>query len=865
LANTTNSPNGQGEGDVLVYTLSGLGAGTHTLKFLNTGNATVALDRALITPLTSASALGVSLTEGNVTPVAGQVLPYTINYNNAGSIVAGTGNNATGVVLTETVPANTTADLANSTPGWTRTSGSGGAGSTYTFAVGALGAGVTGSVVFTVDVNATIPSGTTSLTNTVTITDAASDSSSGTRVTPLGTPVATRLAFTQQPGSGETGVALSPAVTVAVKDQFGNTFIADSSSTVTLTLHGGTFSGGGNTATATVSSGIATFSNLVISTAGTYTLMASDRSLTGATSNSFTIQTPTKLAFTQQPEGGVIGTALSPPVSVAVEDAGGATVAGDSSTITLTLNGGTFAGGGTTATASAVHGVATFGGLVINTAGSYTLTASDGSLTGATSNSFTISAGTSVYDDFNPAVSSFTSNFTVYNNGGANNTSLTWGAGFGVNDQAGGAAGGGVESSGGVAIDSTAVYTPSKVNLSDGRVHTISEYVTAVAGLGTGNKPLQIGFLAQASTGFNTGFSFISARILGNDSAEFQSDNGTTAKSTTNTRPNKPIPPGDWLDLIFTTQETASGSFKGTFELIDYGPTGSGAGTTVVGPVAYSVSGLTNLGTASAVSAGFRTATPASFTGHVRFDNFAVDPPPPAKLAYLQQPSSGTAGAPLGPFVVAVEDSAGHTVSTDSSTVTLTLSHGTFANGATSVSAAAAGGVATFRNLVINTAGSYVLRATDTNPNLDPGYAPVTITANTVTTVDDSVTGKVLNQINYSGAWSHITGTVIPNAYNGTVSNSSTTNDFATITFSGTQIKFYAGERSNRGIAALSIDGGPETDVDLYSATDAGDVLVYTSPVLTSGTHTLKVRVTGSHNANSSGTIVSIDRFDVIS
>src|SRR6202023_751506 len=33
LANTTNPPNGQGEGDVLVYTLSGLGAGTHTLKF----------------------------------------------------------------------------------------------------------------------------------------------------------------------------------------------------------------------------------------------------------------------------------------------------------------------------------------------------------------------------------------------------------------------------------------------------------------------------------------------------------------------------------------------------------------------------------------------------------------------------------------------------------------------------------------------------------------------------------------------------------------------------------------------------------------------------------------------------------------
>jgi hypothetical protein len=243
--------------------------------------------------MSAASALGVSLTEGNVTPQPGGVLPYTINYNNAGSVVGGTGNNASGVVLTEAVPANTTADLANSTPGWTLTSSSGGAGSTYSFSVGALSAGVTGSVGFSVDVNSTIPSGTTSLTNTVTITDAAGDSSSGTRVTPLGTPVATSLAFTHQPDSGETGVALTPAVTVAVKDQFGNTFTGDSSSTVTLTLNGGTFSGGGNTATATVSSGVATFSNLVIGAPGSYTLTASDGSLTGATSSSFTITTHT--------------------------------------------------------------------------------------------------------------------------------------------------------------------------------------------------------------------------------------------------------------------------------------------------------------------------------------------------------------------------------------------------------------------------------------------------------------------------------------------------------------------------------------------------------------------------------------------
>jgi hypothetical protein len=318
----------------------------------------------------------------------------------------------------------------------------------------------------------------------------------------------------------------------------------------------------------------------------------------------------------------------------------------------------------------------------------------------------------------------------VDNNGGANATSLAWGAALGVQDGAGPAAGGGVQTSGGVAIDSTAIYTPSKINLADGKVHTLSVYATGVSGLGTGDKPLQIGYLATNSTGFNAGNSFISARILGNDTAEFQYDNGTSpATSALNSRPTGAIAAGDWLDLILTAQETAPGSFKGAFSVVDYGPAGVGAGTVVVAPVSYRVTGLTALGTASAVSPGFRTATPATFTGHVRFDNFAVDPPPPAKLSYLRQPATGTAGSALGPFVAAVEDFTGHTASTDASTVTLTLSHGTFADGATSVSAKTVAGVATFGNLVIGAAGSYVLRATDTNPNLDPGYAPFTVTA----------------------------------------------------------------------------------------------------------------------------------------
>jgi len=60
---------------------------------------------------------------------------------------------------------------------------------------------------------------------------------------------------------------------------------------------------------------------------------------------------------------------------------------------------------------------------------------------------------------------------------------------------------------------------------------------------------------------------------------------------------------------------------------------------------------------------------------------------------------------------VAVEDSNGNTVTSDTSTVTLTLSSGTFAGGSNTVSAAAVNGIATFGSLVINTAGTYTLAA----------------------------------------------------------------------------------------------------------------------------------------------------------
>jgi lysophospholipase L1-like esterase len=105
-------------------------------------------------------------------------------------------------------------------------------------------------------------------------------------------------------------------------------------------------------------------------------------------------------------------------------------------------------------------------------------------------------------------------------------------------------------------------------------------------------------------------------------------------------------------------------------------------------------------------------------------------------------------------------------------------------------------------------------------------------------------------------------------AQNGAYGNdnhwSNLTNASYQVAFNGTQVKLYGGKASWHGIAAVSVDGGAETFVDTYAAARNDNTLLWSSPVLPAGDHTLRVRVTGSRNASSSGTFVTADRVDVI-
>jgi trimeric autotransporter adhesin len=127
------------------------------------------------------------------------------------------------------------------------------------------------------------------------------------------------------------------------------------------------------------------------------------------------------------------------------------------------------------------------------------------------------------------------------------------------------------------------------------------------------------------------------------------------------------------------------------------------------------------------------------------------------------------------------------------------------------------------------------------------------------TTVDDAVQGTGENQFNYvGGGWAHGSNTSDP-YNNNTVSYSSQSGNYVTLTFTGVKIVVFSAKASHHGIAAFSIDNGPETNVDMYAATRESYVKIYSSPSLNQAVHTLKIRVTGTKNSAATNTYAILD------
>ena len=85
----------------------------------------------------------------------------------------------------------------------------------------------------------------------------------------------------------------------------------------------------------------------------------------------------------------------------------------------------------------------------------------------------------------------------------------------------------------------------------------------------------------------------------------------------------------------------------------------------------------------------------------------------------------------------------------------------------------------------------------------------------------------------------------------------------ATVTFTGTGVKWIGYRDQWSGVARVYVDGVLKTTVDAYASPAQGQAVLYTVAGLASGVHSLAIEVVGSHDAVSGGAWVWVDAFDI--
>ncbi len=189
-----------------------------------------------------------------------------------------------------------------------------------------------------------------------------------------------QIVFVQQPTNSVAGAGIAPAMTVQLQDALGN-IVNQANVQITMDILSGTGVLSGTKIRPTNTSGIATFANLSIDSAGTKQLRARSGVLTPAVSDSFVISAgpAARLAFSVDPGTGMAGVPLSVQPVVTLQDQFGNTVRGASETVTLAIqnNPGQGALGGTrTLPIDIATGQAAFTDISVNKAATgYTLTA----------------------------------------------------------------------------------------------------------------------------------------------------------------------------------------------------------------------------------------------------------------------------------------------------------------------------------------------------------------------------------------------------------------------------------------------------------------------------------------------------------
>ena len=127
--------------------------------------------------------------------------------------------------------------------------------------------------------------------------------------------------------------------------------------------------------------------------------------------------------------------------------------------------------------------------------------------------------------------------------------------------------------------------------------------------------------------------------------------------------------------------------------------------------------------------------------------------------------------------------------------------------------------------------------------------------------VDGNQIGTGNDQFQYNSSWGETSG--VSDMYAGTANWSTGSGATATFRFTGTQVALHAVKDVDQGMFTVAVDGGTAQTIDDYASTRNASGIVWTSPVLAAGAHTLTIVNTGQKNAASSGFNIAIDRADV--
>lgn len=153
-----------------------------------------------------------------------------------------------------------------------------------------------------------------------------------------------------------------------------------------------------------------------------------------------------------------------------------------------------------------------------------------------------------------------------------------------------------------------------------------------------------------------------------------------------------------------------------------------------------------------------------------------------------------------------------------------------------------------------------VVVATGVALPLTPALTSAALAADTtVVIVDDAVTSQA-EGFEFPAKWVAESGLDTTRWMEGTehwVRAGDTPN--MTFRFTGVQAELFGNTDPAHGTYAISVDDGPETIVDAYSATRQYQQLLFSTGILDSGTHTVVLRVTGDKNPSASRAGAQID------